>query len=69
MNELEELGTKIAKLKVTEEILIDEMRVLNKSTDDRIRLLCQLEVVRFEIRPLYEEYKNLMYYKLKEETS
>ena len=69
MDELEELGMKIAKLKVVEEDLIDEMRVLNKSTDDRIRLLCQLEVVRFEIKPLYEEYKNLMYDKLKKENS
>ncbi len=60
MNKIEELGMEIARLKVVEQNIINEMRVINKPIEDKIHLLCKLEVVRFDIKPLYEEYKELI---------
>ena len=60
MNKIEELGMEIARLKVVEEQIINEMRVMNINTDKRILLLCELEVSRYDIKPLYEEYKELI---------
>jgi len=60
MNKIEELGMEIARLKVVEENIINEMRVMNINTDKRILLLCKLEVIRYDIKPLYEEYKELI---------
>jgi len=40
MNKIEELGMEIARLKVVEENIINEMRVMNINTDKRILLLC-----------------------------
>ena len=59
MNKIEELGMEIARLKVVEEQIINEMRVVSTMVE-KVELLCALEVVRFDIKSLYDNYVRLM---------
>ena len=57
MNKIED---KLVELILLEEDIIDEMRVINNSVEQKIHLLCKLEVVRYDIANVRMEYKGLL---------
>ena len=57
MNELEE---ELIRLKQMESEIIEQMKAINISTDKRVHLLCRLEVVRYTMKPIYDDYVRLI---------
>ena len=57
MNKIED---KLVELILLKEEIIDEMRVINNSVEQKIHLLCKLEVVRYDIANVRMEYKGLL---------
>lgn len=60
MDNLEELEEELIRLKQMEAEIIEKMKVINISTDKRVHLLCRLEVVRYAIKPIYDDYVRLI---------
>ena len=57
MNELEE---ELLRLKQMEAEIIEKMKAINISTDKRVHLLCKLEVVRYAMKPIYDDYVKMV---------
>lgn len=57
MNELEE---ELIRLRLMEAEIIEQMKAINISTDKRVHLLCRLEVIRYTMKPIYDDYIRLV---------
>jgi predicted metal-binding protein len=57
MNELEE---ELIRLKKLESEIIEQMKAINITIDKRVHLLCRLEVVRYAMKPIYDDYVSLV---------
>ena len=65
MDNLEKLEEELISLKTIEADIIDRMRIVNINTDERVHLLCRLEVIRYYITPISLKLEKLIYENMK----
>ena len=53
---MDELEEELIRLRLMEAEIIEQMKAINISTDKRVHLLCRLEVVRYAMKPIYDDY-------------
>lgn len=59
MNKIKELEAELSRLRIEEDKIINSMRYA-LDMEYRIKLLCELEVVRYDINPIRDEYIDLL---------
>jgi hypothetical protein len=57
---MDKLEEELLRLKHMEAEIIEQMKAINITTDKRVHLLCRLEVARYAIKPIYDDYISLL---------
>ena len=57
---MDELKEELIRLRLMEAEIIENMKVINISTDKRVHLLCRLEAVRYAMKPIHDDYVKMV---------
>ena len=57
---MDELEEELIRLRLMEAEIIEQMKTINISTDKRVHLLCRLEVVRYAMKPIHDDYVKMV---------